>query len=141
MSSLTRRTLPFAIGALALFALAACATTGGAPSKEDMLAAAGFRIKPADTPAKAASLQQLPQRRFIHKQVKDQVLTLYADATGCKCLYVGDQQAFQSYQQAAIANHIAEENEAAADAQNEAAMMNSFGWEPWGVETWGWGPW
>jgi hypothetical protein len=56
-----------AIGLVIALALMGCATIqkGETLEKEQMLAAAGFRIKPADTPEKLAALQSFPQHQLI----------------------------------------------------------------------------
>jgi hypothetical protein len=148
MSSIARRFALAAAGLIAALGLAACATSdGNGPSKQEMMTAAGFKMKIADTPAKQASLAQLPQHKFIHRQLKDKMLTIWADAAGCKCLYVGDQAAWQAYAQERLAKHLVEENENAAAMDDESAMMseqaaamNSMDWGAWGAEGWGWGP-
>ena len=99
--------------------------------KEDMLAAAGFRIKPANTPDRIQSLQTLPPNRFVQEQLNGQEVWIYSDPLVCHCLYVGTPQAYQYYHQLAFQQNIANE-------QIEAAQLNSevgFGWGPWG----GWG--
>ncbi len=147
MSSIARRSALAAAGLVAAFGLTACATSDGGPTKQEMMTAAGFKMKMADTPAKQASLAQLPQHKFIHRQLKDKMLTVWADADGCKCLYVGDQAAWQAYAQERLAKHLVEENQNAAAMDSEAAMMNedaaamnSMNWGAWGAEGWGWGP-
>jgi hypothetical protein len=141
-SILTRVT---ALCGVAILGLAAC-TTSSQPSKEDMLSAAGFKMKLADTPEKMASLKQLTPLKFLHKNLHNKLLTLYADPDGCKCLYVGDQTAWQNYQQARLVSNIAQSTEEAAAMSNQTVMMNEdaamgpWGWGPWGAESWGYGP-
>src|SRR5258707_1118259 len=106
----TQFALP-AAGLLTALALAACATSGGGMSKEDMLSAAGFKIKIADTPEKMAELRKLPALTFVQRDHNGKQLTLYADPKGCKCVYYGDQAAFQAYHQELFAKHLVEENE------------------------------
>jgi hypothetical protein len=144
MTSITTRfALPAA--ALAALSLGACATTPPAPSTADLLTSAGFHMKLADTPQKMALLKQLPPHHFIHKEKGDKVLTVWADPAGCKCLYVGNQAAWQAYKQAAFAQHIAYEDQQAAAQVQEAAMLNDdaamvnnvgWGWGAWGEEPW-----
>jgi hypothetical protein len=126
MTSLLIRTA----AAAALLGVAACANA--VANKEDMLVAAGFRIQPATTPEQLASLKQLPAHKFVWKSQGDKLLTLYADPTICGCLYVGDQKAFQSYQQEVFAKRIADENATSAMENDNAALMNNWAWGPWG---------
>jgi hypothetical protein len=144
MLSIARRVALAATGLTAALSLAACATQDSGPSKQEMMTAAGFKMKMADTPTKLASLSKLPQHHFIHRQYKDKTLTLWADAAGCKCLYFGDQAAWEAYAQERLAKHLVEENENAATMDSEAAMMNdqaaalnSMDWGAWGDAAWG----
>jgi uncharacterized protein YceK len=79
--------------------LAGCATMqkSEAMDSEQSLAAAGFKMKPADNPKKLAHLQSLPQRNLFPRQEKGTTYYVYADANYCKCMYVGDYEAYHSY--------------------------------------------
>jgi hypothetical protein len=86
----------------AALAAAACANTGGAiAQKEDMLLSAGFVSKKADATAQMASLKSLPPHQFVAKNRNGRTRYLYADPTVCGCIYVGDQNAYDQYRQAA----------------------------------------
>ena len=87
---------------------------------EQRLSAAGFNIKPADTPEKLASLQVMKQHKVVRRELNNgQLRFLYADATVCRCLYVGDEQAYQQYQKLAV-----QQENALMDQQ--AALNNSL---------------
>jgi hypothetical protein len=97
---------------------------------EQLLAAAGFNIKPADTPQKLASLQAMRQRKVIRREVRPGApLTFYyADATTCRCIYIGNEQNFQEYQRLATEQGIAIANqESALDAS-----LDSY----WAYDSW-----
>lgn len=93
---------------------------------ERSLAAAGFKMKFADTPEKEAHLKSMTQRKVVPHQKDGEVYYAYADAEFCKCLYLGSEKAYQQYQKLAIEQNIAQMNENAA-----------MDWGMWG----GWGPW
>jgi hypothetical protein len=93
-------------------------------TKEDRLAAAGFRIVPVNTPEQQASLKTLPPNKFSRQVRGDQVIYVWPDPIVCGCLYVGSQQAYGTYRQNQLAKNIADENLMAA---NE----NSMDWGPW----------
>ena len=117
---------------VALMVLGGCAAMQRqeAQSKESLLAAAGFQVRVASTPAQQANLQAMTPRRIVPHALKDgTVAFVYADPTGCNCVYVGDQQAYQRFQQLAIKQQLAQEQVMTAE-MNQDAMMN------WGV----WGP-
>lgn len=108
----------------ALLAAAGCQTT--AQSREDTLAAAGFRMKEATTPQQAAEVRNLPQNKLAHVSHNGDMMYVYADAKGCNCIYVGSPAEYGRYQNLAIKQRIAEEEE-----------MASMNWDLWGD----WGPW
>jgi hypothetical protein len=110
--------------------LAGCAAIEKQETKstEQLLSAAGFTIRPADTPDKLASLQAMKQRKVVRRETKDgQLQFLYADAAVCRCLYVGDEQAYQQYQKLAVQQQIAfADQEAALDASLDSPW--AYGW-------------
>ena len=114
--------------------LAACAAmeANQAMETEQLLAAAGFQVKLADTPDKLAHAQTLTQHKLVPHQKDGSVYYVYADATTCKCVYWGNEESYQRYQQLAFQREIADEQRMAAQ-MNENAAMN------WGM--WGAGPW
>lgn len=99
--------------------------------KENLLTAAGFRMKIADTPAAVAQLQAMPQNRMIARQHPDGTLVYtYADAKGCNCLYKGHAPEYQEYRRLALVKQLQQEQLEAAEA-NEAASMDWGWWGPW----------
>lgn len=127
-----RRALRGCVVAALAAAVAGCTMIrkGQAREREEMLAAAGFEMKPADTPEKFAHLQTLAQRKLVPYTREGKVYYFYADALFCKCMYVGDERAYQKYQQLAIEQRIADEEREAA-AMNEQAAMDWGMWGPW----------
>jgi hypothetical protein len=116
-------------------ALAACATIqqGETLDKEQMLAAAGFRMKLADTPEKLATLMSFPQHQLSTGFKDGKMFYLYADATTCKCLYVGNEKAYQRYQRFAMEKQLAREE--LYTAQTNWDMNMDWGmWGPWGFD-------
>jgi ABC-type phosphate transport system substrate-binding protein len=129
-------------------ALAGCAGGGGggggvkasmpqpAPSstsKSDLLLAAGFQqIFPA-TPELKARLQAMPQRQIFMASRGSKVFYVYADASGCGCLYAGNQQQYQAYQRLAARARLSAEETAAARIDESMNMS----WDEWGEA----GPW
>jgi hypothetical protein len=91
------------------------------------LAAAGFQMKYAKTPEQLAKVGSLPQGRLTPTAgPDDQNRFVWADATDCKCIYVGSEAAYDRYQRLSAEQQIALENE-----------MASMNWDAWGP----WGPW
>jgi len=95
--------------------------------KEDLLAAAGFQIRIADSPHRLAAMRSLPPNKFVTKVVNGQPLYLYADPLVCRCVYFGNQQNWAAYRQEVLAKQLADE------AQMTALMYQSeWDWGPWG---------
>jgi hypothetical protein len=94
--------------------------------KEDLLAAAGFQVRVADTPQRMAALRSLPPNKFVTRLANGSTVYQYADPLVCKCVYFGGQQNWDAYRQEMFAQRIANENQM-------TAIMNQ--------EAWDWGPW
>ncbi len=124
-----RSTLHLAAPALAACLLtAACATPQQrAEDRENLLTAAGFTARPANTPERVASLRGLPANKVVQRVRSGTVRYVYADPLVCGCLYVGDQAAYGRYQQEVFQRRL-------ADEQAMTAQMNqmSFDEGPWG---------
>jgi len=116
---------------LAAGLLAACQT---APpdfgSQENQLAAAGFLMKPANTPERQAMLGRLPAHQFLLRQNGGTTHYVYADPLVCDCLYVGTQRAYDQYRMNQLQQRLAAEQQLAALTWSDAAWS-------WGA----WGPW
>jgi hypothetical protein len=112
-----------------MLAVAACATPQQqAAQKEDLLAAAGFQVRPADSPHRIAAMKRLPANKFVIKVVNGNPVYLYADPLVCGCVYFGTQQNWDAYRQEVFAKQIAEEAQM-------TAIMNQ---ENWDMGPWGW---
>ena len=115
-------------------ALAACQTQQQIVTEhEDNLAAAGFVIRPANTPERKAMLARLPPHHFVKREKGDAIQYVYADPLVCRCLYVGSQQAYGQYKRDQQQQHLADEQQLAADSYADAAW-NWNAWGPWGPE-------
>jgi uncharacterized protein YdbL (DUF1318 family) len=112
-------------------ALAGCAAIQkeNTQTTEQTLAAAGFQMKLADTPAKLAQLKSLPQRKLVPQQQNGAIRFVYVDAQYCQCVYAGTETNYQQYQKLALERQIATE-------EASAAQMNAMDWNMWGP--WGW---
>jgi hypothetical protein len=115
---------------LSIGALSACQTQR-IEAHEDNLAAAGFIIRPANTPERKAMLNRLPPHQFVQRVNGDTVHYVYADALVCRCLYVGTQQAYDQYKRDQRQQSLADEQQMTAQAYSDAAW-NWDAWGPWG---------
>ena len=116
---------------LAVSALSACQTQAVA-TREDNLAAAGFSVKPANTPELKAMLNRLPANRFVIRQNGSVVHYVYADPLVCGCLYVGTQQQYNQYVRDRQTQDLVDEQQMTAQMYQDA----NWNWTPWGP----WGP-
>ena len=123
------------IGFAVMFTACAAIQNRDAIEMERVLAASGFNIRLADTPQKLDHLKSMTQRKLVLHQHDDKIYYVYADATSCKCLYVGNEKAYDRYQKLSIEKNIAEHQRMAAE-MNENSAMNWGLWGPWGP----WGP-
>jgi len=121
-----------------VLALAGCAVVkevqkNEASDKEQLLAAAGFKVRLADTPKKMAHLQTLAQRKLVIHQRNSKVYYVYADALNCKCLYVGNEAAYQRLQELQVERQIAAQQRLTAEMNYDAQMnWDLYGpWDPW----------
>ena len=101
-------------------------------AREDLLAAAGFTVRPANTPARQATLRALPANRFVQRARGDRVVYLYADPLVCNCLYIGDQAAYGRYRQEVLQRQIASDRLLAAEMYSDPG----WSWDPWGTGWW-----
>jgi hypothetical protein len=98
--------------------------------KEDLLAAAGFQVRIADTPQRLAAMKTLPPNKFVMSVMSGQPVYQYADPLVCRCVYFGTQQNWDAYRQEIFAKQL-------ADEAQMTALMNQSMWD-WGP--WGWYP-
>src|SRR5450631_3359696 len=118
---------------LGMGALAACQTQQQKViAHEDNLAAAGFIVRPANTPERQAMLNRLPPHQFVQRVNGDAVHYVYADPLVCGCLYVGTQQAFDQYKRDQQQKNLADEQQMTAQMYSDPA----WSWNAWGP----WGP-
>ena len=109
-------------------------------NNEQMLAAAGFEEKPANTPERQQVLASLPPFKLVRRNLPAghaySFGYAYADPQFCHCLFVGGPKEYQQYSQAALQQRVAQEQIQAAEAQEDTA----FDWGMWGPYGGWWGP-
>jgi len=119
-----RRRARFVVLFAAILAVTGCATTRReAASTEQLLAAAGFQMRPADTPERVAALASMPREKLVVRSKDGNVVYTYADPEKCHCLYVGGPKEYAALQQIGIQREIA--------AHDPEAVMEWPGWGPW----------
>jgi hypothetical protein len=123
--------------AASVLALAACGLFGPtagdrARDTEQMLAAAGFRQVLLDAPEKTAQLARFTPLRLHHYRGKDgKIRFWFGDPDYCRCAYIGNQAAFDKYQDLRIEAQNTRDRAAAAEENDAAAQeMQSLQAEP-----------
>jgi hypothetical protein len=114
------------IVALAFFGLSACQSQGDLIQQESSLSSAGFTVHIANTAERQSMLNRLPPNQFVLRVHDGVTHYVYADP-GCGCLYVGNQDAFNTY----VSNQqldIAHEQQMAVQDYYDA----SWNWAAWG---------
>ncbi|MGH7334681.1 MAG: hypothetical protein ACREKS_18440 [Candidatus Rokuibacteriota bacterium] len=116
----------------AVLFLSACASAArqDANEIEPLLLAAGFQKRVADTPEKLAHLRALPALKMVPQQYKGSYFYVLPDPAGCRCMYVGSEQAFEQYEALAIRHTMAQDRIQRADGE---ATQN---WDLWGPSFW-----
>ncbi len=115
---------------IAIGALSACQTPQQKVAHhEDNLAAAGFIVRPANTPERKAMLSRLPPHRFVQRAKGDVVYYVYADPLVCGCLYVGSQQAYDQYKRNEQQQQLADQQQMTAEMYSD----DNWNWGPWGL--------
>ena len=95
------------------------------------LAAAGFKVLPANTPERQTALTQL-KPYTISRQIRgDKVFYVYPDPDG-DFAYIGDQAAYAAYQQLVVQQQISDQNLMAAQMMDMPGPGMWPGWGYWG---------
>jgi len=113
------------------FLLAGCATspngaTSAGASQTDLLAQAGFKVYTADTPGKLAYLNALPARKVVSNQYQGRTNYLVCTTPGSRQCYVGDEAAYQRYQQSALQAAISQDQ----------SKVSAQRFDPEGLQMW-----
>lgn len=119
--------LPLALAAVFLTGCAAIQKAEN-DSTEQLLAASGFKIVPADTPQRRTTLAEL-KPYTLHRQIRNNtVYYVYPDDQGNFAM-IGDQAAYSRYQNLLVQQQISDQNLMAAQLQT---MPGMWGWGYWG---------
>ena len=133
--SLSNRQLWLTVSLLIILGFALLGCAGSSPplspqvpapqTADQLLSAAGFKQIFPTTPAQKAKLQNMPQKQIFLISKGPKVYYVYADATGCGCLYAGNQQNYKNFQALVTQSQLIGE-------QYRAAQMEAWDWGSWG---------
>jgi hypothetical protein len=74
---------------------------------ETMLAAAGFHMRPADTPERQEDLRSMPPHQIVSRTEGGNIVYIYADPDNCHCLYVGGNKEYSEYERLRVQREFA----------------------------------
>ena len=101
-----------------------------APSKPSLernsfyLSSAGFRVQAANDLAGQKALRALPAHRFVVQGVGEALRYLYAEPEHCVCIFVGTQQAYDSYRRI-LSEPVKSTDNVPADYKTQAGVLLS----------------
>jgi hypothetical protein len=75
-------------------------------SVDNLLIQAGFVARPADSPHRISEMMKMTPNKFVTRVRNGQPVYLYPDPMGCKCVYFGSQQNWNTYRQLLAAAQI-----------------------------------
>ena len=113
--------------ALLLHAPVLAAAEAASPSLDQnsfYLSSAGFRIQVANDAAGQKTLRTLPAHRFVTEGAGDTLRYLYAEPQHCVCVFVGTQQAYDSYRKI-LSQPVKPTNNASPDYKTQAGVLLS----------------
>lgn len=122
------------LAAIAFTVLAAsCASE--LQEKENLAVAAGFKVITPVKPDQVALLPTLPKDKVTQVNYQGKTYYVLPDLKNNQA-YVGGPAEYQTYRQLRLAKQISDDNLAAAQ-MNQAAAMNWGAWGGWGGYGWG----
>ena len=122
--------IPQLFPAVALLLQASVLAAAEAPGKPVLertnfyLSSAGFRIQVANDAAGQKALRALPAHRFVSEGTGNAVRYLYAEPQHCVCIFVGTQQAYDSYRRI-LSQPVKPSNNPSADYKTQAGVLLS----------------
>jgi dienelactone hydrolase len=131
-----RRIFSGALVTIAIVALAAGCAVQETPQQragriEPMLAAAGFHMLPADTPARIAETQRLTPLKVRYYIENGKPHYWFNDPVDCHCVYVGSEKNYQQYEQIRLTQQAAQREAEAAEMNQEAAEQEQMNMTLW----------
>jgi hypothetical protein len=117
-----------ALAAVCLVTFSGCAAIRRheAAGTEQLLAAAGFEMRPADNPERLRNLAAMPPFKIVARDRDRRVTYTYADPDKCRCLYVGGPKEYTAYQRLVVEKQIEQER-----LWREQQEMDWSVWGPW----------
>lgn len=125
------RNAPLILAAFGAAALVGCQTAQQSTlsNRHAMLVNAGFVPKPATTPGKQQVMASLPPNTFVQQTANGKQTFLLAEPDTCKCVYMGDANAYKGYR--GMANVVDQmEQPLLNPGLSFSNIDNVSGWDP-----------
>jgi hypothetical protein len=126
--SCARGARAFALPAIVLLLCTSLLVALETPSKPFLdknsfyLSSAGFRLRLANDPAGQKAMRALPPHRFVVHSSGDLVRYLYAEPQHCACIFIGSQQAYDSYRNM-LSQPLEQADNVAPDYRSQASAL------------------
>ncbi|MHB9074122.1 MAG: hypothetical protein ACYC6G_11425 [Desulfobaccales bacterium] len=104
-----------AVIGIAMLGCATAPSSGPAASQADLLAQAGFTLRTADTAKKLAYINSLPSQKVVQQNYKGKTHYVVCPDPSTKQCYVGNEAAYQRYQQLSLQQNISAERHAVSE--------------------------
>ena len=106
-SIVVRKLINFGATAGLVLSIAGCASPSTqVASTDNLLLKAGFLARPADSTHRISEMMKMTPNKFVTRIRNGKPAYLYADPMGCKCVYFGSQQNWDTYRQLLAAGQI-----------------------------------
>jgi hypothetical protein len=121
------------LAAVSIVIAAGCAETPVERAKriEPMLAAAGFHMHPADTPARQAQLKSVTPLKVRYYPHDGKLHYWFADPVYCDCIFIGDEAAYDAYQRLRLQQRMVNQEQMAAAMNEDAAQQEQMNFMMW----------
>jgi hypothetical protein len=129
------RRITLVVALVVSITLAGCAESQRhrAQRLEPMLSAAGFLVVLPDTPAKADELNSMTPLKMRYFSQGGKVHYWFADPVVCHCLFVGNEKAYQRYQQIKLQERMQQQAAETAMLNEDAAEQEQMNMTAWPV--------
>jgi len=98
---------------------------------EPMLSAAGFHMQPTSNAAQQATLQGMTPLKVRFYPYNGKMHYWFADPVYCDCLFVGNEAAYQRYEQIRLQQQDIHAQEESAQMNEEAAQQEQMNFMMW----------
>jgi hypothetical protein len=102
-----------------------------AVDREKYLISSGFKKILADTDEKLDHLKKMPQHEIFNLEKEGTLYYVWADQKSCNCIYYGDEDAYETYQQILLTLKLRKDDAASAALERAGPRGNWGMWGSW----------